>query len=89
MYGRRSVAGARARLPFFCGDFLQDLDVHDRLGQQLLEPTVLGLKLPQSLHIDRFQLPEALAPGVDRDVAFPVLLCHLCDKRLVRLAQDS
>jgi len=38
---RRSAAGGRARSPFFCGDFLEDLDVHDTLGQHLLEPAVL------------------------------------------------
>ena len=29
-------ADERARSPFFCGDFLQDLDVHDSLGQTFL-----------------------------------------------------
>src|SRR5579872_5357437 len=85
---RRSVAGARTRSPFFCGDFLQDLDVHNALGQYLLEPSVLGLKLPQPLHIHRLKLPEALAPGIDRDIADPVLLGYFRHRRLVRLAQD-
>src|SRR5580692_3368036 len=48
-----------------------------RLGQHLLEPCVLGLKLAQPLHLHRLELPEALAPGADRDVAHPVLLGHL------------
>src|SRR5690606_22343380 len=43
---RRSVAGERARSPFLCSDFLQDLDVHDPFGQHLLEPSVLRLQLP-------------------------------------------
>jgi hypothetical protein len=40
---RRSADGEQARSPFFCGYFLQDLDVQIPLGHQLLEPPVLKL----------------------------------------------
>lgn len=33
----------RVRLPFFCGDFLHDLDLEVPLGQEPLEPGVLLL----------------------------------------------
>ena len=59
-----------------------------RSATTFLSRAFSGLKLPQSLHVHRLQLPKALAPGVDRDIADPVLLGHLRHGRLVRLAQD-
>jgi hypothetical protein len=33
---------------FFCGDFLHGLDLEITLGNQLLQPRILGLELLQS-----------------------------------------
>src|SRR5262245_51329085 len=37
------AAGEPARSPVFCRDFLHDLDLEITLGNQLLEPRILGL----------------------------------------------
>jgi hypothetical protein len=58
------------------------------LGQQLLQPCVLGLDLSQTLHIHRLELAESLAPGVDRHIADPVLLGDLGHRGLIGLTQD-
>src|SRR5215469_1875584 len=42
-----------ARSPAFCCDFLYDLDLEIALGNQLLQPSILGLKLPQTPHVIR------------------------------------
>src|SRR5262249_5857738 len=42
----------------------------------LLQPRVLGLKLPQPANVARLEAAEALAPGVDRLLADPVPLGH-------------
>src|ERR1700741_1415359 len=63
-----------ARSPVFCRDFLHDLDLEIALGNQLLQPSILGLKLLQTPHVIRLQAPEPLAPSVDRLLADPVPL---------------
>jgi hypothetical protein len=46
---RQSADDARARSPFFCSDFLQDLDVHHPFGQHLLQPSVFRLRLSDNV----------------------------------------
>src|SRR6202044_3133042 len=85
---RRLPAGdVPARSPFFCGHFLQNLDIKIPLSYQLLQPTVLKLQLAQPLHVNRLERAESLAPGVNRHLTNPVPLGHLGHRRLVRLAQ--
>lgn len=76
------------RATIFCGDFLQDLNVQIPFTSQLFWPRVLLLQLPQSLHIHRFQLPKALASGVDRHVADTKLLGHFRHRCLIGLTQN-
>jgi hypothetical protein len=78
----------RTRLPFFSRNLFHHVDLEVALGHQLLELGVLLLELPKPLHVDRLQLAESLAPGVDRLLADAVLLGHLRHRTLVRLAQD-
>src|SRR6185437_368311 len=78
----------QARLPFFCGDLLHDLNLKITFRQQLLQPCVLAFHLAQTLHVHRLELAEALAPAVDRDIADPMLLGDLGHRGLVRLPQD-
>jgi hypothetical protein len=49
----------------FRGNFLQDLNVQIDLGHHLLERDVLLLEMSQPLHVHRFELPHALAPGAE------------------------
>src|SRR5690348_8596864 len=68
-----------ASSPFSAIDLLQGLDRHFPLGNHALELRVLGLELPQSLHIGGVKLAEAPPPDVDRLLADLVLLGHLRD----------
>src|SRR5262249_20718699 len=58
--------GANQRSPVFCGDFLHDLDLEITLGNELLQPRILGLELLQAPDVVRLKATETLAPGVDR-----------------------
>src|SRR5690606_10350210 len=71
-----------------CRDLLHYINLKIALGQQLLELRVLLLELSQALHIGRLELPEPLAPGIDRDVTDSLLLGERRDRSLVRLAKD-
>src|SRR5215469_1883704 len=77
-----------ARSPVFCCDFLHDLDLEITLGDQLLQPRILCLKLPQPTHVVRLQAPEPLAPGVDRLLANPVPLGDRRHRLAIRLPDD-
>jgi len=58
---RRPFAGDEpARLPFFCGDFLQNLDIEIPLRHQFLQPAVFQLELPQSFDVHRLRAPNRL-----------------------------
>src|SRR5262249_55514983 len=65
-----------ARSPIFCSYFLHHLDLKIAFDNKLLQPRVLGLKLPQPANVARLEAAEALAPGVDRLLADPVPLGH-------------
>src|SRR6185312_10667609 len=85
---RHTVRGVPAGLPFFSVDLLHDLDLEVPLRQQLLQLAILGGERLQLLHFRRLQLPEVLAPDVDRLLADPVLLGDLGHRRTVGLTQD-
>jgi len=65
--GRRtqSARAAPAGSPLSAVDVLQDFDVQIALGQQLLQPRVLGLERLQALDVGRRQTAEVLTPVVD------------------------
>jgi hypothetical protein len=81
------VGGGRAPLPFFCGDFLHQLDFEVPLGEQLLQPGVLLLQLSELLHIIGGHAAETLSPRVDRLLADAVALSDLGYRITVRLAR--
>lgn len=85
----RAGPGEPAGSLFFCVDLLEHFDVKITLDEQLHQPCVLGFERAQPLDVDRVQLPEMVAPGVDRGFAELVLLGCLGDRRLVGLAQDG
>ena len=60
------AADGPSRSPVFCGDFLHDLDLEITLGNELLQPRILGLELLQAPDVVRLKATETLAPGVDR-----------------------
>src|SRR5262249_32868378 len=49
------AADGPARSPVFCGDFLHDLDLEITLGNQLLQPRILGLELLQAPDVVRLK----------------------------------
>jgi len=81
------AADEPARLPVFCGDFL-DLDLEITLDNQLLQPRILGLELLQAPDVARLKAAETLAPGVDRLLADAVPLGHRRNLITIRLADD-
>jgi hypothetical protein len=72
----------------FCRDLSHHPDLEIAFGHQLLELGVLLLELAEPPHVDRLELPEPLAPGVDRLLAYAVLLGHPGHGAPVRLTQD-
>src|SRR5262249_53535411 len=82
------AAFARWRSPFFSRHFAHHLDLEVALRHQLLQLQILLLELAQPPHIRRLELPEALAPAIDRLVADAVALRHLRHWAPIRLAQD-
>jgi hypothetical protein len=82
------AADGPARSPVSCGDFLHDLDLEITLGNQLLQPRILGLELLQAPDLVRLKATETLAPCVDRLVADPVPLAHHRPWLAIRLADD-
>ena len=77
------------RLPFFCGDFLHDLDLEVPLGQEPFEPDVLLLQLAQTFDVVGVHAAEALPPAIDRLLADAVAFGDLSYRILVGLAQDA
>src|SRR3546814_6482025 len=57
------------RSPLFSKDVLDDLVLEHLLGQELLQPSVLGLQLLQALRIGHAHAPELAAPQVVRGFA--------------------
>jgi hypothetical protein len=53
-------------LTIFCVDLLHDLDLRVALGNQLLQPRILGLQLLQAPHVVGLKRPKPLPPSVDR-----------------------
>jgi len=49
--------------PVFCGDFLHDLDLEITLGNQLLQPRILGLELLQAPDVVRLKATETPEPS--------------------------
>jgi hypothetical protein len=47
------AAGEPGRSPVFCGDFHHHLDLEITLGDQLLQPRILGLELLQPPEVVR------------------------------------
>ena len=77
-----------ARSPVFSRDYLHDLDLQITLGNQLLQPRILGLKLLQAPHVVRLKPPEAFASSVDRLLADAVPLGNPRNRFAIRLADD-
>src|SRR5471032_1706261 len=78
--GPRLPAWLRAS-PFFCRDVLQHGVVQHRLGQQLLQPTVLVLQRPQPLGLRHFQTAVLRFPLVERRTADPMLAADVRRRR--------
>ena len=71
----------RRASPFFCRDILQHGVVQHRLGQQLLQPTVLVLQRPQPLGLRHLQAAVLRLPLVERRAADPVLAADIRRRR--------
>src|SRR3546814_4447755 len=69
------------RSPLFSKDVLDDLVLEHLLGQELLQPSVLGLQLLQALRIGHAHAPELAAPQVVRGFAEAVLATQLLDRQ--------
>src|SRR3546814_45785 len=69
------------RSPLFSKDVLDDLVLEHLLGQELLQPPVLGLQLLQALRIGHAHAPELAAPQVVRGFAEAVLATQLLDRQ--------
>src|SRR2546421_2010135 len=85
----RPAPDVRARLPFFCVDLLEHVDLEQAIGEQLLELPVLALEYLEPPRVVGRHRAEPLTPHVDRLVADAVLLRRASDVvRAVGLAQD-
>jgi hypothetical protein len=61
--GRFPAGSPRRGGPYiFCSDVLYNLDLEVALGEQLLQPRILVLDLPQTRYVHRIKLAEAPAP---------------------------
>src|SRR3546814_1107967 len=69
------------RSPLFSKDVLDDLVLENLLGQQLLQPAVLGLKLLQALGIGHAHAAELAPPQLVRRLAEAVLAAQLLDRQ--------
>jgi hypothetical protein len=75
------------RSPFFCVDFLHDLDFQVTVDKQLLQSGVLSLQHLEPLYLVGVELTKLLAPDVNGRVTHAVALGHHRHTVLVRLVQ--
>jgi hypothetical protein len=85
---RAFAAGEPARSPFFCGDFLHDVELDIAFGDKPLQPRILCLKLLQAPHFARLKAAETLAPRVNRLFADSVPLGHRRNLIAIGLPDD-
>src|SRR5262249_35586690 len=82
--GSAPPAGAAGRSPLFLGDLLEQLLVQGQVGDQALEPGVLGLQLLEPLGLVLLEAAVLVAPAVQGLLANAEALADLGDVQPLR-----